>query len=461
MAASENEIDAALLQPIADAAAERVGIAGGQVSIIRGDARTDLVFGTANAGLDIPMTVDTLIQIGSSTKILNAALVMTFVDEGKLVLDAPITDALPDVQLADPQALEQITLTRLLSMSSGLDNGPYTDHGAGDDTLARYVDSLAEVPQAFPPGKGWGYSNAGTSIAGFACERAGDATWDQLLRRRILEPAGLKHAATLAEELPFHRVSAGHTPATDDRPPGVIKPFYMQRSQGPAGSTLAMSAHDLATFGAMMMRRGKALNGERILSQDAVDAMTTPTTAVPTRILADAWGLGPYRMDWTTTIAWGHAGGNQSGTSYLVWFPERQAVLSIVVNTPAIGQRFVREMFAEFGPKLFDAELRDWRLADRAIDDLDFKPYVGRYIAWGTEYEVTAVGKSLHVKWTMSRPGHESVVVFDGAVQRLGKHRFMTTSMNGDPSEIAFFNASPDGRMQNLVAPTFPARRVG
>ncbi len=199
------------LQAIVDESAEKYGLGGAQVSIILGDQRADFVYGTANAELDIPMTADTIIQIGSSTKIFNAAIAMTLVDEGKIDLDTPIGEYIPEFQISDMQSAELMSYRHLLSMSSGLDNGPYTRHGGGEDALQKYIESLEDLPQAFKPGEGFGYSNAGTSIAGYASQLVAGESWDVLLKKRIFEPAGLKNAATLAQDLPYQRVSEDRT----------------------------------------------------------------------------------------------------------------------------------------------------------------------------------------------------------------------------------------------------------
>src|SRR5437867_703229 len=70
------------LQRMVDEAAAASGAVGVQVSVILGDQRADLVSGSANAELGTPMTVETVVQIGSTTKVLNAAMIMTLVEEG-------------------------------------------------------------------------------------------------------------------------------------------------------------------------------------------------------------------------------------------------------------------------------------------------------------------------------------------------------------------------------------------
>src|SRR5262249_54303227 len=97
------------LQRIVDRAASASGAVGVQVSGILGDARADFVAGSANVELGTPMTPETVIQIGSTTKVLNAAMIMTLVEQGVLDLEKPVKTWLPDLKLADQTAAESIT----------------------------------------------------------------------------------------------------------------------------------------------------------------------------------------------------------------------------------------------------------------------------------------------------------------------------------------------------------------
>jgi len=450
------------LQRIVDQAAAVSGAVGVQVSVILGDQRADFVSGSANVELDTPMTPETVIQIGSSTKVLNAAMIMTLVEQGMLDLDKPVKTYLPDLTLSDRTAAETITLRQLLSMTSGLDNGPYTRHGGGDDALARYVASLADLPQAFAPGAGWGYSNAGTSIAGHAAERVTGRSWDDLLLQRILEPAGLRHAVSRARDLPFQRVSAGHAPARAGGKPAVIRPWYITQAQGPAGSTLAMSAHDLATFGLLFLSDGKAADGTRVLSHESVVTMTTPVVRVFSRSYTEHWCIGLEREHWSGTPVFGHAGGNMSGTSYLKIFPERRGVLAITVNTPAALGAFAPAIFDGFGPLVFDATRAKLTKPATPIALARPERYLGTYVMLGFRYEVVRDGSGLTMKVTTSSPdGQSSTIQY--AMVPLEPDVFLLEGAAGVGSalgDVGFFGRDAEGRATNLVAPVFAARRT-
>jgi len=452
------------LQTLVNEAAASSGAIGAQVSVIVGANRFDCVHGSANIELGVPMTVDTVVQIGSVTKLFNAAIVMTLVDEKKLTLETPVASYIPNLRLSDSHATETITLQHLLSMSSGLDNGAYAESDGGGDALERHIGSLRDIPQAFAPGEGFGYSNAGTSIAGYAAQLVAGRSWDTLLRERILEPAGLNHAVSLAQDLPFQRVSAGHTPARLGVAATVIRPWYLTQAQGPAGSTLAMSARDLASFGQLFINAGKTAANVSVLPRTAVEAMTTAIVDVPTKSFADAWGLGPDITRCDGGLVLGHQGSNQSGCSLLKWFPDKQGVLAITVNTPAAANDFRVQIAKRFSAAVFNVEYRTLVVpeAPLAIDKPD--RFVGTFVAHGMVYEVSAHERRLFfraINLGRGKPGDVPGITADSELVALGDERFAFKLSDGDAlEEVAFFGRDEQGRATALVAPLFPAHRA-
>ena len=153
-------------------------------------------------------------------------------------MDAPVINYIPDLELADKNAQVTITVRQLLSMSAGIDNG-HTTPLKGDGALARYVGLLRNIPQVFAPGQGFGYSSAGTNIAGYAAERVTGEPWQRLVEERIFRPTNLAHSVISPDDLPFHRVSAGHAPPNQEARERVITPLVFHLSGAPGGSTFA------------------------------------------------------------------------------------------------------------------------------------------------------------------------------------------------------------------------------
>jgi len=130
--------------------ARKHGVPGAALGILRGDEVVQVSAGVLNKATGTPVTDDSVFQIGSITKTWTATMAMQLVDEGRLDLDAPIADVLPDLRLSDPDVTKQVTLRHLLTHTSGIDGDVFTDTGRGDDCVATYVDRLDEVAQGHP-----------------------------------------------------------------------------------------------------------------------------------------------------------------------------------------------------------------------------------------------------------------------------------------------------------------------
>ena len=88
------------LQRLLDNAAKELGVVGAQLAIFDGKQVREFATGRRHQELDLPTTTSTLFQIGSTTKVFNAAVVMSMVDSGLLDLDAPVAKYIPDFRLA-------------------------------------------------------------------------------------------------------------------------------------------------------------------------------------------------------------------------------------------------------------------------------------------------------------------------------------------------------------------------
>src|SRR6201995_5982253 len=116
--------------------------------------------GVLNAGTQVPVTTDSVFQVGSITKIWTATMIMQLVDEGLLSLDTTVSAVLPGRRLGTADVGDQVTVRHLLTHTSGIDGDVFTDTGRGDDCLERYVALLADAAQNHPLDATWSYCNA-------------------------------------------------------------------------------------------------------------------------------------------------------------------------------------------------------------------------------------------------------------------------------------------------------------
>ncbi len=166
--------------------------------------------GVLNSGTGVPVTIDSLFQLGSITKLWTATMIMQLVDEGLLTPDTTIAEALPGIRLGPPGAASQITVQHLLTHTSGIDGDIFTDTGRGDDCVERYVDLLAGAATVFPAGAAYSYSNSGYVLLGRIIEVLDGQSWDESLRARLAGPLALTKTVTLPEEAILHRAAVGH-----------------------------------------------------------------------------------------------------------------------------------------------------------------------------------------------------------------------------------------------------------
>jgi CubicO group peptidase (beta-lactamase class C family) len=454
------------LQELLDETATTLGVVGAQLAVFDGRVLREFVTGSRNLELDLPVTRDTLFQIGSTTKVFNAALVLSLVDERRLDLDRPVIDYVPELRLASLEAQHKVTLRHLLSMTGGLDNGTYHDYGRGDDALVHYVTALAGVPQLFAPGAAFGYSNASTNVSGHAASRVTGRSWERLLTERILEPLQLKHAAIFAEDLLSHPVSLGYKRDSADAPIERVRDWALPRSMGPAGGTLCMSAGDLVRFGRMFLDRGRSeATGAQVLSEAAIAEMQTPQVQLLTRLLADEWCVGPYRKSWDGVALYGHSGTNVGGSSMLLWCPERNFAIATLVNVPDQGYPLAARIFDRVFPEMFGIKKPlspDPDSVPAAACEVD--KYVGRYEALGITIHISQRNGALYaVEDNDVARLHDTAPVIETELLPLGADRFLPRNPASSGNrlwDVAFWDGTGKGRPTHLLNGLFAYRRT-
>ncbi len=369
----------------------RVGTAG------RPDEVIEAAYGYANFPAKIEATTDTLFQIGSMSKVWTATLAMQLVDEGKLDLDAPVAEVLPELRLADAEVAKSVTMRHLLNHTSGIDGDVFTDTGRGDDCVEKYVDLLSEQKQNHPLGVTWSYCNAGFVLAGRVIEKLTGLTWDAALREKIYAPLGLKHTVTLPEEALLFRTAAGHVDrgGGDRTADPVLAPVWqLPRSLGPAG-LISSTPADVLAFARMHLTGGLAADGTRVLSADSAKAMTELEADLPDKYsIGDSWGIGWIRFGWDSRRLVGHDGNTIGQSAFLRVLPDPDNPGAGLAVTLLTNGGHARDMYYDLYREIF-AELAGVEMP-AAIEppaepvEADITPHLGDYERAGVLIEVLA-----------------------------------------------------------------------
>ncbi|MFE7167904.1 serine hydrolase domain-containing protein [Streptomyces sp. NPDC057616] len=270
--ANRRYTEAALRQDLA--AVRQAG--GGDVNVL---ARVDRPqgaplmarIGTRTAGSSDPIPWNAHFRVASTTKTFTATVVLQLAAEKRLSLDDTVEHWLPGVVAGNGNDGGRITVRDLLRQTSGLYD--YIDDPEIQDRLIHHFDEnrYDTTPAAdlvavamrhrpiFVPQPGdatrWAYSNTNYLLAGMIAEKAGGASWQHLVERRVIARLGLRDTSVpgLDPRLPDPHVNAYLTDA-DGRRLDVTDHSLQHTADSGVVSTTA----DLNTF-------FRALAGGRLL----------------------------------------------------------------------------------------------------------------------------------------------------------------------------------------------------
>jgi D-alanyl-D-alanine carboxypeptidase len=177
-------------------APERITGVAAFVSLGAQGPNVELYAGKTSTQNGVPISGDTLFQIGSNTKAFTGALILKLEAEGKLNIEQTIGDWLPEYP-----AWKDVTIRRLLNMTSGIptySENPVLSrlwvsfperHYTAEELIAFAYPSEAVQ---LPPNSGYFYSNTNYVLAGLIAERAGGKPYKELLEEKLFAPADLR-----------------------------------------------------------------------------------------------------------------------------------------------------------------------------------------------------------------------------------------------------------------------------
>jgi methyl acetate hydrolase len=237
------------------------------------------------------MTADTVFWIASMTKAITSTAAMQLVERGKLSLDRPIAEILPE--LAAPQVLEgfdaadepqlrparrPITLKHLITHTAGFvydiwnpEVGRYMEK-RGIPGIITCQNAALALPLTFDPGEAWDY---GINIdwVGKAVERASGRTLGDYFAEHIFGPIGMKDTGfALTPERRARLV--GMNARSED---GTLAPISFELPADPefqmGGGGLYGTAADYLAFEQLFLNQGRA-DGRQVLRPETVQLMS-------------------------------------------------------------------------------------------------------------------------------------------------------------------------------------------
>ncbi|NJM07179.1 beta-lactamase family protein [Candidatus Gracilibacteria bacterium] len=355
-------------------------------------------FGVTSLPNPLPVTPETIFQVGSITKTFVATAVMALVEQGKVALDEPLRSYLPELTLQDATAQEQVTLRHLLNHSGGWAGDYFADCGRGDDALAEMVRRVGALPQLLPFGTLFSYNNAGFALVGRVIEKITDMPFERAVAELIFAPLGLDQTFFFAEDVMLQRFAVGHIQR--DGQTEVASPWPIGRAANPAGG-ICSSVGDLLRYARFHI--GKQNSGFRIqdsevhaaLSAESLALMRQPTIAADTIGSYEAVGLAWFLRTLNGVTLVNHGGATNGQIAALTLVPERDFAVAVLTNANNGGliTKAVADMALEHYLGIHEEEP-----ATLAIDTAALDTYCGRYTSQIADIEVVSEAGRLIVK---------------------------------------------------------------
>ena len=271
-----------------------------------------------------PMEPDTPFEIASVTKMVTAATVLRFVEEGRLDLDAKLADLL---RAGQAKGFESVTIRQLLTHTSGLPDY-WSDASGRKGFLHAFLrepgrvwepDGILAYARAMRrgnPGEQFCYSDTNYVLLGLVLERLANLPLHRIFRGMIFDPLGMRDTWMSYRESPRGRAPSHRFEGRDDLH-GVPR-----QSADWAGGGLVSTTADLEK-----LLRGM-VSGGLFKKAGTLDLMRR---AVPTGGAGITYGMGIYRVDPGNGSGelWGHDG---HGNAFAYYWPERGLFFTGTLN---------------------------------------------------------------------------------------------------------------------------------
>jgi CubicO group peptidase (beta-lactamase class C family) len=296
-------------------------------------------YGLASVELNVPVTPETVFEIGSLTKQFTATAIMMLVEQGKLGLDEKINQRLTGL----PEAWKDVTVRHLLTHTSGIKS--YTSladfpHLAITPTsLAEMVRATGQFPLEFPSGQGWQYSNSGYYLLGWVVEEASGQSYPEFLNAHIFRPLGMSSTQVNDPRRLVKNRAVGYT-----REDGQLRNApYVDMSWPYAAGAIVSNVIDLAKWDA-------AISSHRLITSSSLEQMWTPVALTSGRTVPYGFGWDLSPTNGRQTMA--HGGSIPGFLTFMARYPEDRLTVIVLTNADfSEPEQITRQVAGLFVPE--------------------------------------------------------------------------------------------------------------
>lgn len=252
-----------------------------------------------------------LYRAASMTKPITTVAVLQLVDKGLISLDDEISRFYPEAKNLKVAVIEdgkivstvplekEITVRNLLSHTSGIGCEPITNILVCTNDKLSFDDAIGDIfskPLAFQPDSRECYSaTEAFDIAAGIVQMVAKCPFEQYLKENVFEPLGMSNTTFCPTDEQWANTVTMHSLTTDGKSENETMPTdcvfeHFTTKRAPAGAGLVTTADDYIKFADMLCFGGKTRDGKTILSENAVNLMSSPQC--DKSLGYEKWGLG-------------------------------------------------------------------------------------------------------------------------------------------------------------------------
>jgi CubicO group peptidase (beta-lactamase class C family)/D-alanyl-D-alanine dipeptidase len=273
-------------------------------------------FGYQRPDQKIPATAHTVYRVGSVSKLFTDIAIMQMVEAGKINLDAPVSQYIPDFHPQNPFR-KPITLRELMSHRSGLLREPpvgnYFD--PTQPTLQATVRSMNSTALVYEPGTRLKYSNAGIAVVGYTLQELNQQSFPEYLQQAVLAPMGMSASAFAPEPERTRNLAQAYMWSYDGLK--FAAPTF-ELGLAPAGCMYS-TVTDLAQFLMVLFDGGRGPKAQ-VVKRETLEQMWTPQFAKPGQKRGYGLGFAVSELDGHRVI--GHGGAIYGFATEVVGMPD-------------------------------------------------------------------------------------------------------------------------------------------
>lgn len=428
-------------------------------------------FGYSDLDKKLLVTESTQFAIGSCTKAFTASILGMLAKDGKVDLDKPVRNYLPELKFQNEYTNNHATLRDMMCHRTGLprhDMSWYASWATRNELLERiqYMEPTAELREK------WQYNNFMFLAQGVVIEKITGKSWEENIKEKILKPLGMDNSNLSTKDM---EKSGDHSLAfaTKDSSIKAI-PYRNIDAMGPAGS-INSCAKDMAKWLIAWINNGKYNGKEIIPSNYRNDAITiqmaigggTPGAENPD-VHISGYGLGWMISSYRGHYRVEHGGGIDGFISTTGFFPSDSIGIFVVSNQGGvssgirnfIADRMLRLSYRNWNKTLLDAAKKAKEAAksvqksDSLVRKFNTKPshemqdYTGTYSNPGYgKIDIVVKDSSLASKFNSIdiRIEHYHYDQFKAFLQ--------DPSFDDDNTLMVTFHVDPKGNISKLTIP--------